>query len=98
MTQWCKVSRHINIGQKFKQVNVKLVGHYNYYGVIGNYKSLNQFYYLTRRSLFKWLNRRSQRKSFNWEKFERLMKRYGIEKPRITEKIDRQVKFRFRYA
>ena len=98
MTQWCKISRHIDIGQKFKQVNVKLVGHYNYYGVIGNYKSLNQFCYLTRRSLFKWLNRRSQRKSFNWEKFERLMKRYGIEKPRITEKIDRQVKFRFRYA
>ena len=98
MTKWSKASRHVNIRQKLKQVNVKLIGHYNYYGVIGNYKSLNQFYYLTRRSLFKWLNRRSQRKSFNWEKFTRLIKRYGIEKPRITEKVDRQLKFRYRYA
>ena len=98
MTQWCKTSRHVNIRQKLEQVNVKLIGHYNYYGVIGNYKSLNQFYYLTKRSLFKWLNRRSQRKSFNWGKFERLIKRYGIEKARITEKIDKQMKVRFRYA
>ena len=43
--------------------------------LIGNYKSLNQFYYLTKRSLFKWLNRRSQRKSFNWEKFASIDKK-----------------------
>jgi len=98
ITEWCKITRHMNLKQKFEQLNVKLIGHYNYYGVIGNYKSMNQFLYQTKRSLFKWLNRRSQRKSFNWEKFDKLVKRYGMKMPRITERINRQVKFKFRFA
>jgi len=58
-------------------VNAKLRGHYNYYGVIGNYLSLERFYYLARRLLFKYLNRRSQRLSYNWAGFLQLMEQFG---------------------
>ena len=67
----------------FAKVNRKLVGYYNYYGVTGNYKSLNSFVYQVTELLFKWLNRRSQRKSYNWEGFKELIKYFGIAKPRI---------------
>jgi hypothetical protein len=39
----------------------KLRGYYNYYGMIGNYRSLYMFYFKAIGILFKWLNRRSQR-------------------------------------
>jgi len=33
--------------------------------------------------LFKWLNRRGKRNCLNWEKFERMLKRFPLPKPRI---------------
>jgi GGDEF domain-containing protein len=55
----------------------------NYYGIIGNYKGLGSFVYRVTQALFNWLNRRSQRKSYNWEGFKELVKHFGIAKPRI---------------
>jgi len=66
-------------------LNKKLRLYYNYYGLIGNYKSLWKFYTIAKGILYKWLNRRSQRKSFNRSELTRLMKLYGILKPRISE-------------
>jgi hypothetical protein len=45
--------------------------------------SLGGFVYRVTQALFKWLNRRSQRKSYNWEGFKELVKHFGIVKPRI---------------
>jgi len=60
-----------------------LQGYYNYYGFAGNYATLNRFKYAVERMWFKWINRRSQRKSFNWEEFRELLKRYPLPEPRI---------------
>ena len=68
------------------QLNAKLRGYLNYYGVIGNSPSLNKFFHLMRRKLFKWLNRRSQRRSYNWEEFSRMCEHYGLVRPKIMEK------------
>ncbi len=70
----------------FNKLNAKLRGYYNYYGVRGNYDSLTSFFYHAVNLLFKWLNRRSQRKSYNWAGFAELLKHFRIVKPRITEK------------
>ena len=67
-------------------LRTKFLGYWNYYGVIGNYGSLKTFYYRTRRILFKWLNRRSQRLSYNWAGFEDLLNQFLIPAPKITEK------------
>jgi len=71
----------------------KLRGYLNHYGVIGNYDSLEEFYTQPRRILYKWLNRRSQRRSFNYEGFSEVLRHYRIEKPRITEKPTLQHQF-----
>jgi translation initiation factor 2 beta subunit (eIF-2beta)/eIF-5 len=53
-----------------------LVGHIAYYGVSGNAKQIRNYAYLISRVLFKWLNRRSQRRSFNWAKFSNKLKEW----------------------
>jgi len=92
-TMWCKGHRHLKKKVLFQVLNSKLRGYYNYYGVIGNYASLKEFYENIIRILFKWLNRRSQRKSYNWRGFKVLLKRYEVIKPRITERRNYQLNF-----
>jgi RNA-directed DNA polymerase len=83
-TQWCRKNRNLKLRALFWKLNAKLRGYYNYYGIVGNYESLAQFFHRGLRILFKWLNRRSQRRSYNWEGFAALLKHYKVEKPRIV--------------
>ncbi len=92
---WCKDSRDNRMRKITEMLNQKLRGYYNYYGLIGNYKSLWKFYTIAMGILYKWLNRRSQRKSFNRSEFNRLIKWYGILKPRILASGDQQLKLQF---
>lgn len=83
MRSWIKTNRSKGLAEIMEQLRAKLQGHYNYYGVSGNYRKLNSFYRLSCGIVFKWLNRRSQRKSFNWRGFLELMEFFGIPRPRI---------------
>jgi RNA-directed DNA polymerase len=84
-TAWCKEVRSSRLRDIFRQLSSKLRGYRNYYGLIGNSTSLVQFYWQAKRILFKWLNRRSQRNSLNWEEFKKLWQRFQMPKPRIVE-------------
>lgn len=86
ITKWIKENRDLKMREFFSQLNSKLRGHYNYYGIIGNYSSLQFFFYQVILLLKKWLNRRSQKPSYNWPGFKAMLEHYKIEKPRITEK------------
>jgi group II intron reverse transcriptase/maturase len=86
-TEWIRAERHQKLPQLMKTLAAKYHGHWNYYGLIGNWQSLAQYAYQTQRILFKWLNRRSQRKSYSWEAFNRLLKRFKVPPPRIVEKV-----------
>ncbi len=61
----------------------KLQGHWNYYGVCGNYDMLNKYYHQVKEIVLKWLNRRSQRKSCNWAGYDKMLKHFRIPSPRI---------------
>jgi group II intron reverse transcriptase/maturase len=86
ITDWIKEKRNVKLRLFFKELNAKLRGYYNYYGVIGNFASLQFFFYQVVLLLRKWLNRRSQRPSYNWQGFNEMLNHYRIERPRITEK------------
>ena len=73
-----------------KTVAQKHQGHWNYYGIIGNSESLSDYRTLTLRALFQWLNRRSQKRSYTWRSFNRLLKRFGVPLPRIQDKARSQ--------
>ena len=83
-TQWCRENRHRRLKVLFQQLNRKLRGYYQYYGVHGNSSSLQQFFDGAQRILLKWLNRRSQRRSYTWLGFKALLEHFKIERPRIV--------------
>ena len=83
-TDWCKKNRHLKLRVLCEQLNSKLRGYYNYYGVHGNYKRLKQFFDAAMRILMKWLNRRSQRRSYNWTGFNAVLRHLRVERPRIV--------------
>ncbi len=82
--EWSRKNRHRRLPDFFKTLNAKLRGYYNYYGIYGNLPSLREFYFYVVRTLAKDLNRRSQRKSYNWLGIKELMKQFGIIKPYIV--------------
>ncbi len=84
-TEWIREHRHQKLRQTMKSVALKHQGHWNYYGIIGNSESLSDYRTLTLRELFKWLNRRSQKRSCTWRSFNRLLLRFGVPLPRIRE-------------
>jgi group II intron reverse transcriptase/maturase len=91
--EWSRNSRNFRLRRIFDILNAKLRGYYEYYGVIGNYGSLSAFFEQVKLILYKWLNRRSQRKSFNFRTFKEILLFYGIERPRITEARKTQLTF-----
>jgi len=93
LTKWLKENRHGPLRVLMKRLNAKLRGYWNYYGVVGNYRSLAKFFYLAKRLLFKWLNRRSQRRSYRWSGFTRMCANLGLASPRITEFVKQPTLF-----
>src|SRR5882724_3286049 len=84
VAEWCKKNRHRRVGEQFKLLNAKLRGYYNYYGVMGNYESLDEFLYQVKRLHLKWLNRRSQRLSYTWDGYSMLIQHFALARPRIV--------------
>jgi RNA-directed DNA polymerase len=89
--EWCKANRNLRIRELIAKLNKKLRGYYEYYGIIGNSISLRRFYRNVERILKKWLNRRSQRKSYTWIGFKLLLRHYPLLEPRITERRNYQL-------
>ena len=69
--------------QIFEKVNQILVGHYHYYGVTDNGRSLYRFLNKVDRILFYWLNRRSNKKSYTWEQYRMMKQYYPLAEPKI---------------
>jgi len=89
--EWIRGNRHKKLSKLMKTLVAKFQGYWNYYGLIGNSESLGQFYRASCRLLYKWLNRRSQRPSYTWPAFNRLLKRFRVPAPRIVETERKQL-------
>jgi len=69
MKEWIKRNRIMPVTELIKKINQKLKGHYQYYGVTDNIISVKSFLHATKWLLFKWLNRRSQKRSYSADTF-----------------------------
>ncbi len=67
--EWIRNNRNTPIAEQVKSLRLKLLGHYRYYGITDNYRAIRNYQDSVYRLWYKWLNRRSQRKGFNWDKF-----------------------------
>lgn len=85
VSEWLKANRHKPVGDLISLLNQKLRGHYGYYGITFNSRSLSVYHHCVRRCLHKWLNRRGGKHVWTWEKYsELLLSQMPLEKPRIV--------------
>jgi RNA-directed DNA polymerase len=73
-TDWAKKARHVlRKGEMLTQARSKVIGHLSYYAITDNSARCSYYVYRTKHILFKWLNRKSQRKAYTWESFTRAL-------------------------
>jgi len=84
MNIWLKSQRNRkDIRAWWNILRAKLAGYYRYYGVTGNSRSINTFHYKVLMMLYKWLNRRSQKRSYTWITFSAYLNRHPLPRPKI---------------
>ena len=91
MKDWIRKHRAQQQSRMIKTLKAKLQGTWNYYGLIGNFRRMQHLYDEFCRALYKWLNRRSQRKSLTWPAVKRLLVRFQVPRPRIVEKSGKRM-------
>lgn len=85
---WLKGVRNaVKLKQWWPVLAMKLAGHYRYYGVSGNSYCIRTFYSQTVKPAYKWINRRSQKKSYNWTQFNRFLQFNPLPKPKIYHQL-----------
>jgi group II intron reverse transcriptase/maturase len=90
IAMWCRAHRHDKVGYQHKMLRKKLMGHYAYYGVSGNWRSVANFYRQVERLWRKWLDRRSQQRHMPWDRFKRLLRHYPLPLPRLPRSTYRR--------
>jgi len=83
LSQWCRRHRHWPVAEQWRMLCRKLQGHYAYYGVTGNHRSLDHLRWRAERIWRKWLSRRSWA-PMPWDRFRHLLARYPLSPARLS--------------
>jgi|TARA_B110000211_G_scaffold229417_1_gene287150 RNA-directed DNA polymerase len=84
--QWIKAKRSFKLRDWLPQLKRKLTGFRNYFGLPDNSRSLANLYDYVLHNLYKWLNRRSGRKSYNWRNFKKMIEYFTIECIKVSKR------------
>jgi RNA-directed DNA polymerase len=85
--KWIKLKRHSRLSNWLPSLKRKLMGFRNYFGLPDNSRSVSKLYDHVLHSLFKWLNRRSGRKSYNWSNFKKMLDYFHIEPLKVSKRV-----------
>ncbi len=84
-SDWIKVHRHKRLNRLIPMLKRKVVGFGNYFGLADNSMSVSRIFDHILESLYKWLNRRSQRRSFTWAGMKEMLRHYGLRSIRVRK-------------
>jgi len=88
-TAWAKKARHVlRKGEMLRQARTRVIGHLSYYAITDNLERCGFYVYRATRILFKWLNRKSQRKAYTWSTFNQALTWVGWPKPRLRKDLN----------
>jgi RNA-directed DNA polymerase len=88
-TDWARKARHVlRKGEMLRQARTRVVGHLSYYAITDNSERCNYYVHRTKRILFKWLNRKSQRKAYTWDTFGQALAWARWPTPRIRKDLN----------
>jgi RNA-directed DNA polymerase len=83
--EWIRDNRHKSVVYLIKELNRKLQGHYSYYGITFNSRSLKHYHHKVRRLLHKWMIRRGGKSRLTWEKFQAtILNHHPLKQPSIV--------------
>jgi group II intron reverse transcriptase/maturase len=85
---WCQAHRHDAVREQHAALSRKLLGHYAYYGVTGNFRPLLRYYDEAKRIWKKWLSRRNNR-GLNWERMRAILEVFPLPRPRVVHSVFR---------
>jgi RNA-directed DNA polymerase len=86
---WCRDHRHEPLEAQHGTPKRKLQGHYAYYGITGNSSSIRGYHWQATRFWRYWLGRRHRDGTIPWDRFNRLLRRYPLPRPRIVHQWNR---------
>ena len=81
LKSWFRRNLTTPLSEVWAKLNAKLRGHYQYYGINDNWSQLMKFRQAAKQLAFRWLNRRSQRKSKTWPQLDAYMSRFPLASP-----------------
>jgi hypothetical protein len=87
LSNWCEENLHLPIEEQYRTLKQKLLGHYGYYGITGNFFSLQEFLEGARKTWKRWLSRRRRDGPMPWNEFLRLEKRYRLPAARVVHSV-----------
>jgi len=87
IAEWCQRYRHQPVREQWAALRRKLLGHFAYFGITGNFKALRNLRYNVAAVWRKWLSRRSQRAWISWDVMMQLLARYPLPEPHIRPAI-----------
>jgi group II intron reverse transcriptase/maturase len=87
VAEWCRRHRHLPVKVQHAALTRRIQGHFNYFGVSGNLRSLLLRVDEVKRAWYNWLRRQSQQTHLTWERFGELLRRLPLPRPRITVRI-----------
>ena len=85
--KWLKENMHKPIAMVLETLKKKLIGHYTYYGISGNFKDIQKFYKYIKYEYYRVLNRRHQKKSMRYNIYLRIWKGFKMPEPKIYVNI-----------
>lgn len=89
VADWCREHLHDDVRVQHRALGKKVRGHFEYFGISGNYDAIARFLHEVIGAWRKWLNRRSQLASMPWARMLRLLERYPLPRPRIAHPFPR---------
>jgi group II intron reverse transcriptase/maturase len=88
-TQWAKRARHVlRKGEMLREARIRVIGHLGYYAITDNLARCDTYVYHAMRILYKWLNRKSQRKAYTWEGFKQALAWVDWPKARLRKDLN----------
>jgi RNA-directed DNA polymerase len=88
-TDWAMKVRHVlKKGEMLRQARTRVIGHLSYYAITDNLERCSYYVYRATRILFKWLNRKSQRKAYTWTQFKQALAWANWPKPRVRKDLN----------
>jgi len=75
---------HLPIREQVNNLNRVLRGHYAYYGIAGNFRTLQRVYRAVERYWRRMLCRRSRKGAVSWDVFYRIKQRFPLQRPKLS--------------